>query len=201
MSRVDVPRAYDVIAATFFAQRSTDLREKKYLDAALAGVQPGENVLDFGCGTGRPIGEYLEKQGYQVTGVDGSAIMLDLARRTTPRAQLIQARLEDVELSDTFAAAVVWDSLFHVDRDFHANIYAKLARWIRPGGGLLLTTGVTADRGFTDQMHGETFFYSSWAPDEVVRRLGVAGFNVECCEVDQPEGRGHVVIVARRKSA
>ncbi|MEO6006220.1 MAG: class I SAM-dependent methyltransferase [Opitutus sp.] len=201
MQTVDVPRAYDVIAGTFFAQRSTDLREKKYLDRALMGVQRGDKVLDFGCGTGRPIGEYLVRQGYEVTGVDGSAGMLALARTTIPSAQLIQARLEDVELSEVFAAAVVWDSLFHVDRSFHAGVYAKLARWIRPGGGLLLTSGGSEDPGFTDQMHGETFFYSSWKPDDVVRLLEIAGFAVEQCEVDQPESRGHVVIVARRKSA
>ena len=198
METVDVPRAYDRIAETFFAQRSVHLRERKYLECALVGLTAGAKVLDFGCGTGRPIGEYLIERKFEVVGVDGSVRMLQLARRTIPTARLIQARLEHVELNETFAAAIVWDSLFHVDREFHASVYERLARWIVPGGGLLLTTGGTADAGFTDQMHGETFYYSSWTPQEVVRLLTIAGFEIELREMDQPESRGHVVIVARR---
>ncbi len=196
----DVPVAYDAIAEKFFADRSTALREKKYLDLILAGVRPGAKVLDFGCGTGRPIAEHLIARGFAVTGVDGSAGMLALARQTIPAAQLIQARLEAVELADTFAAAIAWDSLFHVDRQHHAAIYRRLAHWLMPGGRLLLSSGGTEDPGFTDRMHGETFYYSSWTPEKVRTLLDVAGFEVELCELDQPEGRGHVAIVARKKS-
>ncbi|MEO6568155.1 MAG: class I SAM-dependent methyltransferase [Opitutaceae bacterium] len=196
----DVPAAYDAIAEKFFAERATGLREAKYLDRLLANVAPGAMVLDFGCGTGRPIAEEILRRGYRVVGVDGSAGMLAIARRVIPDARLVRGRLEDAELSETFAAAVVWDSLFHVDRAHHAAIYAKLARWIVPGGRVLLSTGGTEDAGFTDMMHGETFFYSSWSPPKVGELLEEAGFAVELCEIDQPEGRGHVAIVARRKS-
>jgi cyclopropane fatty-acyl-phospholipid synthase-like methyltransferase len=196
----DVPAAYDAIAEKFSADRSTALREKTYLELALVGVRPGAKVLDFGCGTGRPIAEYLIGRGYELTGVDGSAGMLAIARRTIPAAKLVHARLEEVELDETFAAAIAWDSLFHLDRERHAEIYAKLARWLMPHGRLLLSSGGTEDAGFTDRMHGETFYYSSWAPAKASALLEEAGFAVELCEVDQPEGRGHVAIVARKQA-
>src|SRR4051812_41564730 len=98
METVDVPRAYDLIAETFFAQRSVHLRERKYLERTLVGLHACDKVLDFGCGTGRPIGEYLIENKFEVTGVDGSAGMLRFARQTIPNAHLIQARLEHVEL-------------------------------------------------------------------------------------------------------
>jgi SAM-dependent methyltransferase len=202
---VDVPAAYDCIAETFLANRTSALREKKYLDLALAGATPGARVLDFGCGTGRPIGEHLVARGFDVTGVDGSAGMLAIAGRLIPSARLIQGRLEKVELDGTFAAAVAWDSLFHVAREHHGPIYQKLARCITPGGGLLLSTGATGEPDFTAQMHGHTFFYSSWTTEKVCELLEAAGFTVEICELDQPPDpsrgdRGHVAIVARRKS-
>ena len=200
MDPLDVPRAYDLIAQKFFADRSTALREKKYLDLALADVPIGAAILDLGCGTGRPLAEELIRRGYDVTGVDASAQMLAIARRNLPSAQLIHARMEEVELANTFSAAIVWDSLFHVQRDHHAAIYAKLARWLQPGGRLLLSSGGSEDAGFTSEMFGESFFYSSWTPQKVVELLEAAGFVVEVCEVDQPESRGHVAIVARRKT-
>lgn len=197
---VDVPAAYDRIAEKFFADRSTALREKRHLDLLLDGVRPGARVLDFGCGTGRPIAEHLVARGYAVTGVDGSAAMLALAQRTVPAARWVQARLETFESEETFAAIVAWDSLFHVDRQHHAKIYEKFACWLRPGGRLLLSSGGTENPGFTDRMHGETFYYSSWAPEKVTALLGEAGFEVERCECDQPEGRGHVALLARKKA-
>jgi len=195
----DVPQAYDRIADKFFADRSTQLRERKYLDLTVAGLPVGASVLDLGCGTGRPIAEELVARGYVVTGVDGSAKMLEIARRNLPGMRLIHARMEDVEFAQRFSAAIVWDSLFHVPRDQHAAIYAKLSRWIEPGGRLLLSSGGTEDTGFTSVMHGETFFYSSWSPAKVVQLLEAANFAVELCEVDQPGSRGHVAIVTRRR--
>jgi len=47
-------------------------------------------------------------------------------------------------------------------------------------------------------MHGETFFYSSWTPERAAELLAASGFIVELSEIDQPEGRGHVVLIARR---
>lgn len=197
---VDVPSAYDRIAEKFLANRSVALREKVYLDLLLDGVRPGARVLDFGCGTGRPIAAHLIARGYAVTGVDGSVAMLAIARRTVPAARLVLARLETVELRETFAAIVAWDSLFHVERRHHGEIYEKFARWIRPGGRLLLSSGGTEHEGFTDQMHGETFFYSSWTPGKVAELLDAAGFEVERSELDQPEGRGHLAVLARKRT-
>jgi cyclopropane fatty-acyl-phospholipid synthase-like methyltransferase len=198
MDAVDVPAAYDRIAEKFSADRSRALREKKYLDLLLADVRPGARVLDFGCGTGRPIAEHLVSRGYEVTGVDGSAAMLALARQFVPAMRLVQARLEAFEPAETFAAVIAWDSLFHVAREHHEAIYRRLARGLMPGGRLLLTSGGTEDPGFTDRMHGETFFYSSWTPARVQALLARSGFVVERSEIDQPEGRGHAVLLARR---
>ena len=38
------------------------------------------------------------------------------------------------------------------------------------------------------------------APAQVAVLLDEAGFDVECSELDQPEGRGHLAVVARRRA-
>ena len=191
---------YDLIAEEFARERAALGREKKYLDLLLKNLAPEAHVLDLGCGTGRPIAEYLIQRGCQVTGADRSGRMLELARAQVPFARLIHGEMETLELCETFHAAVVWDSLFHVDRTHHRAIYAKIARWIVPGGRLMLSTGGTADAGFTSEMFGHSFFYSSYEPDEVQRFLQEAGFDVIVCEIDDPSSRGHVAIVAERRT-
>ena len=56
-------------------------------------------AVDLGCGTGRPIGEYILERGFLLTGIDQSARMLELARQRLPRGQW----LESVALADPLA--------------------------------------------------------------------------------------------------
>ena len=53
-----MPNPYDKIAARYAGARKPWL-EQRYLPALIERLTPGELVLDLGCGTGRPIAEYL----------------------------------------------------------------------------------------------------------------------------------------------
>jgi hypothetical protein len=45
-------------------------------------------------------------------------------------------------------------------------------------------------------MLGETFFYSGFDPEESLRLLEAAGFTIVHSEIDDPQSRGHLSIVA-----
>jgi SAM-dependent methyltransferase len=67
------------------------------LEAALRRFLPspaqGRRLLDIGCGTGHHLAG-LRAQGFEVSGMDGSASMLEHARRNNPEIEL---KLGDVE--------------------------------------------------------------------------------------------------------
>jgi cyclopropane fatty-acyl-phospholipid synthase-like methyltransferase len=107
--------------------------------------------------------------------------------------------MADVKLEGQFAAAVVWDSLFHVERERHREIFRLLSGWLEPGGRLLLSAGGSGDEGFTSEMFGQEFFYSGWEPEQTLALLHEAGFEVRFWEVDEPSSRGHIAVVARRQ--
>jgi cyclopropane fatty-acyl-phospholipid synthase-like methyltransferase len=206
--------SYDQIAERWHAnRRSPDHmgRTLAYVDKILEGVQRGSRVLDLGCGTGEPVAAHLVRRGFRVVGVDQSEKMLEIARRVVPEAELIRADMVDVELNGKFAAAVAWDSVFHVERRHHAAVYRKLADALEDGARLLLSAGGSdacededsargdADaEGFTSEMFGHTFFYSGYAPKVARSLLEAAGFEIELWEVDDPSSRGHVAVIARR---
>ena len=169
-----------------------------YPASIVSKLKPRAKLLDVDCGTGVPITRYLIDNGFQVVGIDQSAGMLTIARRVLPEAQLIQADICDLELTEHFAAVIAWDSVFHIERSHHRAIYRKLCRLLEPGGWLLLSAGGSGDQGFTSEMFGQSFFYSGYDPDETLRLLQGEGFDVEVCEQDDPSSRGHIAIVARK---
>src|SRR5260370_30626477 len=67
-------------------------------------------VVDLGCGSGILAG-ILTDAGYAVHGVDLSADMLDLARRTAPGPTFEHGSLLDVELPPTVAVTAIGEAL------------------------------------------------------------------------------------------
>jgi cyclopropane fatty-acyl-phospholipid synthase-like methyltransferase len=179
-----------------------------YVDKILDGLPPGAKVLDLGCGTGNLIARYIVQRGYRVLGVDQSREMLEIAKKEVPEAKLIHSDMVEIEFADKFAAAVAWDSVFHVERKHHSSIYRKLADSLEVGGRLLLSVGGSgaegptyADsgaEGFTSEMFGHTFFYSGYEPTVARKLLEAEGFEIEMWEVDDPSSRGHIAVIARR---
>lgn len=188
---------YDHIAEAWHASGRA-FTSKKYVDLLLCRLEPGALVLDLGCGTGEPVARYLIERGFRLVCVDESAGMLEVARRVVPEAELIRADMLDLELNEQFAAAIVWDSLFHVERTRHREVFEKLSALLSPGGLLLFSAGGSGHAGFTSEMHGRTFFYSAHEPEETLRLLTSSGFEVELCEEDDPSSKGHIAVVARK---
>ena len=166
--------------------------------AIVQWVPQGARVLDLGCGTGEPIARHLSERGFRVVCVDESEAMLAVARRVVPEAEFIRGDMRELTLPCGFAAAVAWDSVFHVERERHRDIFRKLHELLAQGGRLLLSAGGTGHEGFTSEMHGQTFFYSGHEPPETLRLLRDEGFEIELCEEDDPSSRGHIAVVARK---
>ena len=69
----------------------------------LLNPQPGERILDVGCGTGQLTARIAEA-GAQVTGVDSSASMLEPARRDFPQISWLLADARKLHFPDPFDA-------------------------------------------------------------------------------------------------
>jgi cyclopropane fatty-acyl-phospholipid synthase-like methyltransferase len=200
--------SYDQIAEqwrkNFRGQAYVD-RTLRYVDRVLEGLPPQAKVLDLGCGTGSPIAIHIIDCGFRVIGVDQSEKLLEIASTVVPEAELIHADMVDIQFSETFAAAIAWDSVFHLPREQHPAIYRKLADALEPGRRLLLSVGGSgaesmdsSQGGITSEMFGQAFFYDAYAPDIARQLIEAAGFAVEVWEVDDPSSRGHIAVIARK---
>lgn len=77
--------------------------EARLVDAMLA---PGSRVLDAGCGTGRISGA-LHDRGHAVVGVDVDPALIAAARTDYPGPRYLVGDLSELDLGETFDAAVV----------------------------------------------------------------------------------------------
>ncbi|MET1083229.1 MAG: class I SAM-dependent methyltransferase [Burkholderiales bacterium] len=169
--------SYNAVALSWDAARTSFYgRERSYLDIFLEGLPVPSRILDIGCGTGRPIAEYILARGHHLTGVDQASKLLDLARSRFPEGTWIESRIEDFEATEQFAGVVCWDALFHIERSSHDALLSRVAKMVGIDGRLMLTVGGSDHPAFTDTMFGETFFYDSHPPEKVLSLLHQLGF-------------------------
>jgi SAM-dependent methyltransferase len=110
--------------------------EQPFVEEILSQLPPG-TAIDAACGTGR-YAQYLAAAGHSVTGVDGSARMLAVARAKVPGADFREGELCRLPVPDRHADLVVCAlALAHV-LDL-GPVFAEFARVLRPGGHLVIS--------------------------------------------------------------
>jgi SAM-dependent methyltransferase len=109
-------------------------------DAAVAalGLEGGERVLDVACGTGNAA-VLAREAGARVTGLDGSRRLLEVATGRVPDGEFVLGDAARLPFDDAQFDAVV--SVFGVIFARPGErAAAELARVVRPGGRVAVTT-------------------------------------------------------------
>jgi len=102
---------------------------------------PVRRVMDVGCGAG-PLTKALVAAGFDVTGVDTSAELLELARANAPKAQFVLASGYDVEIRDYDAVVAVGEPLtYHAEPakadDLINRFFQRVSEALPPAGLLI----------------------------------------------------------------
>lgn len=200
-------QVYDELATTYEAGRGA-FDTTPVFDALYRRLpEGGGHLLDLGCGAGEPIARLFIERGWRVTGVDFSPAMLGLAARLVPEMTRIQADIREVELpAASFDAATLIYSLFHVPRADHPSLFAKLFRWLRPGGRLLFTyatkeyTGQEEFEGYKEFL-GRSLFYSHTTPLKLRDQMDAAGFACDSAAYRDIGGETFLWVTVQRPMA
>jgi ubiquinone/menaquinone biosynthesis C-methylase UbiE len=137
-----------------------------------AGIRPGQNVLDLGCGTGT-LAIMIKQSNPEamVTGLDGDPKVLEIARSKAVRAglnlKLDQGMAYQLPYPDSSFDRVLSSLVFHhLESDDKRKTMREVYRILRPGGEFYLL-----DLGRPHKMYGHIL--SIWD-----RWLELAGDNV-----------------------
>ena len=188
-----VARGYDAIALRYaeWAGRvaSPAMEWLRDLDARLP---EGSNVLELGCGRGVPGTRQLARR-HRVTGVDISAVQIELARHHVPEASFLNTDALELEIAEGTLDAVVALYFFgHVPMHEQRELIGRIALWLRDGGLLLATFGAgDAGEDIDSDWLGAPMFFASLGGESYLPLLRDCGFEPAREEVVPQFEPGH----------
>ena len=175
--RKNVYKVYNKIANWFSENRYTGLLEKNYLDNLIERIPVEGTVLDLGCGTGKPILEYLLSKNLNVTGVDASSEMLKIAKTNFPSTEFILQDMRLLNLNKRFDAIIAWHSFFHLPAADQPAMFELFEKHLNPNGILLFTAGPAHGEAWGIN-GGENLFHASLDTEEYENLLSKHHFIV-----------------------
>lgn len=178
--------------------RGDFLYEKEWLDLFLSLIPVHSTLLDLGCGSGKPIADYLIQQGHTLIGVDSSDVMIAMAQKNFPKQTWVQADMRTVELDQKFNAILAWDSFFHLTPDDQRQMFAQFAQFSVTNTALMFTSGPMAGEAMGD-LFGDALYHASLSQDEYRVLLKQYGFNVVKMVANDVECTGHTVWLAQKQ--
>lgn len=196
-------QAYDHIVREWAAFRS-GCRVNACIQAFCTLLPAGARILDIGCGTGYPIDDYLNQNGFSIVGIDISENMIREARKL----ELAHAAFETADFlrfhsAQPFDALIAFDSLWHIEEARQELIYPQAASLLKEDGYFLFTHG--KKRGTVrGKMYAEEFVYSALDASDMKRLLRDNGFEIVSWQEDYEEkttGSRDLLAMARKRAA
>lgn len=184
--RKDVFKVYDIIGESFFENRSQNLMEEKYLELICSLIPKQGNILDLGCGSGKPIFEYFKNRGYQVVGVDASEKILSIARENFPEDEFFLMDMRQLKLEQKFNAIIAWHSFFHLEGKDQEKMFKIFQEQLEPNGVLMFTSGNELAEAWSEN-YGQDLYHASLSPEQYQELLAAHQFKLIQHSIEDPE--------------
>lgn len=122
---------YNQNAEEYF-NKTVNVSMQALYDQFEAYLNPGDKILDLGCGSGRDSKYFLSK-GYEVVSVDGSIEMCRLAAKYLCK-EARNITFNELDYVDEFNAVWACASLLHVDSGELLEVFARIRKALRDKG-------------------------------------------------------------------
>ncbi|MBS4963425.1 MAG: methyltransferase domain-containing protein [Phocaeicola dorei] len=107
---------------------------------SLLDVHEGDSVIDLGCGNGM-LTKHLSDMGLEVTGIDASEEMLDIAHNSHPELTFIKSDALDFTVNEP-VNAIFSNAVFHwIDEEKQPILLGRINRALKKGGELVCEFG------------------------------------------------------------
>ncbi|MGX5700261.1 class I SAM-dependent DNA methyltransferase [Acinetobacter kookii] len=193
----NIIKIYKKHARAWTKLRGQLLYEKAWLNYFLSLIPEHAQILDLGCGSGKPIAAYLIEQGHSVVGVDSSDVMIAMAKQNFPEQHWIQADMRQIELEQKFQGILAWDSFFHLTQHDQRKMFTQFSRFAEQGTVLMFTSGPSHGEALGD-LFGDVLYHASLSQQEYRQLLKDHGFEAVKMVAEDPDCAGHTVWLVQK---
>ncbi len=132
-------------------------------------LMDGFKILDLGCGPGNVAKQLCALKRLEVTGIDLSSEMLEIARINVPGGKFFLQDSRTANFpSEYFDAVVLSFSIVHLDDDEAYEVLANAAKWLREDGYLYLSFMEGKKPGFeTTSFSSQPIFFNYFQATEI----------------------------------
>lgn len=189
---------YD-LHANEFASFSKIYRGKmqKWIGEFTQEFKKGAEILDVGCGAGRDA-MYLSSKGLEVTGIDYSNKLIDIAKKKVPGVKFIVMDFEDLKFS-TNSFDGVWANacLYHLPKKNLPKVLDSIHKILKEEGLFFIDLRAGEGEKFTNENRGNAMlrrYGSYYNPKEAEDMLHEAGFKSVAYELDSIEAGPKIIV-------
>ena len=188
-------KGYDKICTWYEQVTKESTYGLDYVSKAIEKDKIKSSALDVGCGVGGAILAKLSASGYEITGLDFSPKMLEIARSRHPEVRFIEIDFMNWASDNQYSLIIAWDSIFHLPTSLQSEAIKKLCGYLEPGG-VLVFTGGGVEGDIKGEMNGVMFSFGSLSYIECLNVINEADCEVLTMERDQEEP--HMVYICRK---
>jgi ubiquinone/menaquinone biosynthesis C-methylase UbiE len=172
-------RAYDAIGARYDDAFPHKDGQVACVDRLLAQLKPGARVLDVGAGTGLPTARQLVAEGCEVTCLDISPGMIELAQHNVPEASFVFGNVLDLPAEPArYDGVVAFFSLLNLPRTRIRQALRRIHSILIPDGwfGLAMVEADVDDVSIP--FLGSRIRVTGYLRDELRELLRQSGFYI-----------------------
>lgn len=136
-------KVYDAIAQKYADTFDVDFSDNPRIDKFVDYLPKDALVIDVGCGTGI-VTKYIQSKGVQVSGIDLSTSMLEIAKKNHSGIEFRQEDIRSMQYpKDHFDGIWAGHSLFHLTRDEFGDALFKFNKMLKDKGvfGFMMNEG------------------------------------------------------------
>ena len=192
-----VREGYNKIGSSYNEIRNRE-KNRLELEYFVNRLPPHGHILDAGCGAGEPVAKYLVEHGFQVTGIDVSPNILEIAKKQVPGGTFLEGDMTRLTFPDQYFDGIVsLYAIWHISRQHHGLVFDNFHRVLKPSGILFFNTGVHAMDGINNFL-GARMYWSAPKPEKTLQLVKSAGFEIIRDEVLVRGGETQYWVFARK---
>lgn len=171
-------KTYDKIAKRY-SQSNKRLMPYDTYNKFLSLIPKKAKILEAGCGYGRDCGVFCEK-GYDVTGIDLSQGMLDVAKKNVANVEFIKMSVRDLRFEDyTFDGIWCNAVLLHLSKKDTQKAIEELARVLKNQGIMYVSVRKGENKELVKEGPEDTpRYFTYFSEDEIEKYFRECGFEI-----------------------